>query len=353
MNSNGIITAPVRLLADVKAVLGESVNTLSGLCTSANINWASIFKPVYIASPVVSRTASANWWRGTAQNCGIVPKQLSSYTAVASAMTDDLKNGWYYQPPTGYFRLGDFDKYYHYAEFPISEWECQTSVTKGNSFQAQLVFNSENSTHDGATEAGSLGIGDIYFNGTSLGDFKFGIYVTTTSGTSKGRVIGTQDTATFSTSGLTAGQTYYLYPFLALYAAAQDGDDDASNVYLTCPFCERKSITVASATSSAYLYIDEALMDTSGTITYTLSASVSLTVTSGYVYILDGSTTVKTVAISSTTISTTKFLTGTVAGLDPTYEYQIKVTVTTSNGYGTITITDWVQYGDVEESEAG
>ena len=37
-NDNRVIEVPVQMIADVKALLSEAINTLSGLCSSSKIN---------------------------------------------------------------------------------------------------------------------------------------------------------------------------------------------------------------------------------------------------------------------------------------------------------------------------
>ena len=46
MNSNGIITAPINVKADVAAVLGESTTSVSALCKSNKINMWAKWKPI-------------------------------------------------------------------------------------------------------------------------------------------------------------------------------------------------------------------------------------------------------------------------------------------------------------------
>lgn len=148
-NSNGTITDAVSI-ADVKQVLGESSNDLGTLCTSDNINWASLKKPVRHPKMFASLTED-DWWQGqdTAEGylgdmtCGlIVGNAYSALVAGGQSIVDKVcdiskdTNGFLYklakgttghfvyQKPQGLsagspYRLDDFRGYNHYAVNPM------------------------------------------------------------------------------------------------------------------------------------------------------------------------------------------------------------------------------------------
>ena len=78
-------------MSAVRTLLGESSWTLSGLCTSANINKWAKYKPVRGTYP-----ASSNYTYGI-----------------------DVEDDWAYLQPNSVYRLGDFRQYNHSALPPI------------------------------------------------------------------------------------------------------------------------------------------------------------------------------------------------------------------------------------------
>lgn len=113
-NSSGTISSPVRQLTDVKAVLGESVNTLSGLCKSTKINKWAKYKPVVYASNTPDRSGTA-WWHGTNRNCSLT---INTYTNCSTLKSGYSSNYGYVKPSGGSaspYRLYDFAGYNHKA----------------------------------------------------------------------------------------------------------------------------------------------------------------------------------------------------------------------------------------------
>lgn len=130
-NSGGIITAPVRMIADVKTVLGETSNVLSDLCKSSKINIKSKHKPISLnqVSPLTEQQRRDN-------NFGHTFKRFATPgAAIASVMEGD---NFPYNKPLGYYRLGDFDGYDHNAGdwFPVHA----TTTTVGRGDQIIIEF---------------------------------------------------------------------------------------------------------------------------------------------------------------------------------------------------------------------
>ena len=112
--SAGVISGSVAQLADVKAVLGESVNILSGLCKSSKINKWAKYKPVVYASNAPDRSGTA-WWHGTNRNCSLTINTYAKASTLASGYTS---NYGYVKPSGGTaspYRLLDFQGYNHKA----------------------------------------------------------------------------------------------------------------------------------------------------------------------------------------------------------------------------------------------
>lgn len=121
MNSDGLITAPVNVKADIAKVLATNNTNLSSLCTHQNINKYSKKKPVRYPN-IPSR--NTDWWKSIDGDCGL-DVQLNNYL-------DSYKNdtAYAYKRPRGGtsepYREADFDGYYHYAKPFI-----RTHITKG------------------------------------------------------------------------------------------------------------------------------------------------------------------------------------------------------------------------------
>lgn len=135
MNTNGKITAPVNLIADVSPVLGASSTNLSALCTSDKINKWSKYKPVRHSS-----TAKLTEPERVFVNHGFDVQDAHSMDIVALVNKASTNDDWVYLKPRGSsynerYRLGDFDKYnsnagtmFSYASIPKSIPTIGTTV---------------------------------------------------------------------------------------------------------------------------------------------------------------------------------------------------------------------------------
>lgn len=119
-SSDGDIIYPVNLITDVKTVLGETTNTISGLCSSSKINMWSKHKPVQISSTFPDR--SGNWWEGDNTDCSMAYLYKTKFSDAFNVISQNTKAWWCKLPDgTTYpYRLLDFDGYYHSATSPIS-----------------------------------------------------------------------------------------------------------------------------------------------------------------------------------------------------------------------------------------
>ncbi len=110
--SGNTISAPVSF-SDVQTVIGDASNTLSALCTSANINKWSKRKPIR-SSSLTALTSFA----GSDTHWGLTVPTIAAPSA--SAPTQYAATSWTYNQPRGsanseYYRLLDFDGYNHAA----------------------------------------------------------------------------------------------------------------------------------------------------------------------------------------------------------------------------------------------
>ena len=331
-NSNGIISGSVRQIADVKTVLSESVNTLSGLCKSTKINMWAKYKPVQFTG-----TRSTTWWKGRLLDCGIEPYKLSSRTSVADIVNhcDGTANGWsYYGRPNGStypYRLLDFQGYNHNATPPISSFRLGAStIAPGTTLSAFIVVRY-------SSNSDMLSLSDI----DVLAPCYLGIYCRRT-GTTTGfegycstTIANGGDEVQLSTTGWTAG-TYTIYPFLSTASRAGVAAD-----FYTIPMVSAPTLTIVS--SAVFVNISDAtksgIRNVSVTVQIVNRTSSSVTLKNNSwrtrpkyeeendpetVEDMSGTIANQTVAVGATkTVSFTATLTGDAA--DPTFGAMIYV----------------------------
>lgn len=117
-NSNGKITAPVSLHADVYPVLRlqktgtfYDIGHVNGNAHGQTNPWAK-YKPTRYDSP----NGGTGWWRADDGNCGFTGFSLNDGRDLVEAILN--KSAWVYQPPrpwTDWCRMADWDGYNHNA----------------------------------------------------------------------------------------------------------------------------------------------------------------------------------------------------------------------------------------------
>ena len=160
---NGILAEPISI-SDVQQTLGVNSFDLGTLCTSDRINPAARHKPTRYnllhADPSVAYKANDG-------NCGLVPKQVTDLSTIAT-LYDGKLNGWIYEKPTGDFwkRLTDFIGYDDKARF--ASIFCADEATT-NEIKFPVVLAQLSNT---AGTSSSLSFADI----KTIGDGYLGIY---------------------------------------------------------------------------------------------------------------------------------------------------------------------------------
>lgn len=132
-NANNVITAPVRMHDDVRAVLKVSTNNLSALCTSTAVNKNSKCKPMAVAigsesEPMffADQTERETYFKRCCWGLTNIP-YFTTGTQMATWMNSGtpsplnisglaVADAWSWRKPTKCYRLGDFNKYYHLAQ---------------------------------------------------------------------------------------------------------------------------------------------------------------------------------------------------------------------------------------------
>ena len=248
-NSGGVISSPVSMIADVRAVLGESTYTLSGLCTSSKINAWSKYKPIRYAANFLDRTSE--WWKAAGSNCGITPYILSSGIADVVNHCNGTMNGWGYEKPTGGtypYRLLDFGGYYHGASCPIRFIKVAPSTQANKTgctvaFMWSFMYDSDR----------QFSLADM----STIKECYLGVYAKHNTNATASRIVSSTDKikedggSAFETSvyGWSTGE-YTCYPFIT-NVGGDDGTRDGTRY--TVPMASPFTLNIVAQTTGAYI----------------------------------------------------------------------------------------------------
>ena len=165
-NSNGKISAPVDLEADVCKVLGLTRIDTGYVCANSHGHirpWAK-YKPVEAPVPewdlrkrweqrqvdgvlrwVQTATGGIAGYQGAAGDCG-----LSAAVVNAPNLAGSASAAWRYTPPSTFYRLSDFDGYNHRAQPPYNGISVTgviaVTVTEDNAATAVKVYSGQTVT---------------------------------------------------------------------------------------------------------------------------------------------------------------------------------------------------------------
>lgn len=254
-HSDGKITKPVTV-ADVQLTLGTSGNGVGYLCSNKHglTNMWAKYKPVVWAKWFIDRNVLKTWWKGQAENCGLIPCSVDHYSKIIEKMDGDM-NGWVYDAPKGGenspFRLLDFDGYNHNARCPVGGFTTQGSIDPGSVLRGQV--------EQMISQDDELTLADI--NAKGIATSYFGIMVVKNGSVLKRATTTTTiDTGAYeaqvSTTGLAKGE-YLVYPFLCT-SRQTDGASDVAGTYFTIPGVMPATLRIEDAVSilitAKYLY---------------------------------------------------------------------------------------------------
>lgn len=288
-NSNGIISGSVRQIVDVKTVLGESVNTLSGLCKSTKINAFAKYKPVRFTG-----TRSTTWWKAFDGDCGFTPYKLTKGYADVINHCDGTLNGWVYNKPNGStypYRLLDFQGYNHNVSV-VANMFIVTPPQVGTGSSDEIVLRLLNPSGTNAL---------LWQNIDTIKNCYFGIYakkdgstvgrrVTATGTLAGGGGEGSGDMFSVSTYQWSTG-TYKVYPFISEDYMSISGAD-AVGSFWTIPYTSPITLTVSSGLTAVTIK------------TYSVDTSTALYRLNGYTgYKVTAVVTIRNARTSSITLS--------------------------------------------------
>lgn len=228
---------------------GGSVNNevASAFKNSANINPWSKHKPVILEVNFCQDFNSdglnyyPNWWKARDGNCGLTPKELSSYKNLPDVM-DGGMNGWVYNIPQGGsaqpLRLGDFANYKYDARPPVSGFECpEQAINKFSSSSFDCSFAISYLQNDYTLSIYDIGNLQNYYPGVWCRKGDYSVRVTAENPLKVGG-----STVTVNSHGMVAGE-WEVYPFLAENPIKQN-DVESVNSYYSLPNLQMCTITI-------------------------------------------------------------------------------------------------------------
>ena len=250
-NSNGHITLPINIKADLGYVLGTGNGDLGYNIVNGNINKWAKYKPVRrnivdtSAQMNTQRTAwrdTADWWQDNDGHCGL---SVSEYTYLGSPFTSGtffylLKNeslAWNYLRPRGaanyeWFRAFDFFHYDHNAATPVGAIGA-SDIWLDNNYGGQIDFDTA------AASEYALNINNFKLNNTAItGNFYLGVlfwrsggtyyYMTSASKVAAGQSISIPFTASQGMVG-----SWKVVPFISSRQYSI-GSSAQSGIYASC-----------------------------------------------------------------------------------------------------------------------
>lgn len=238
------------LLADVRDTLNANGGSVSNdlttfFTTAAKINPWSKKKPVENGTYQFCQDFDSTkpnyvsgWWKGTGR-CGFTIPTHSTYMAAVNATTGGM-NGWTYNLPIIYKRLGDFIGYYPAAKPMMRDFSVPENVAKSeNKVQGSAFLHTDSSntelTFADFPDLASCYMGMYITNGTT----SYRATATTTIGAG-GSIVA------INSPSLTTG-AWTATPFLSSKAITQGGSDPTSAMYYTIPNLNKVSFNVVDS----------------------------------------------------------------------------------------------------------
>lgn len=143
--ANGILTKPISVGStnnEIGRCLGESTTNIGALCRSDKINYLSKYKPMENPNVTEEMTDAQRKERDWGYHISEAPVGLSAFVSYVNSgiLPSEWRNpdndnfrdmgyGWYYEKPSTWGRVWDFDKYNHNTTTPLfSEIDTPTKV---------------------------------------------------------------------------------------------------------------------------------------------------------------------------------------------------------------------------------
>lgn len=274
---------------EIGKCIGSTSKDVGTLVLHPNVQMWSRKKPVHNTSP---HPTHADWWKGVENNCGIkAPNRVSTFAAV-KALYDGGLNGWSYIKPTTWYRMLDFDGYYHYATPQITGLHVPEKILSNNNVAASVDLREPDLDADGS---GSLDMKDITVDGIALSDWYLGMALFENGNnligwiaTSKG--VETQQIEYPVNSGM-IGKEYTLVPFYSKVKLTKDSGNSVEGALISLPNLALKKVKVVDVNTLLSIEADAQWAANKASISFTLlisnNSGDSLPVTSSYARLME------------------------------------------------------------------
>lgn len=264
-------------VAEIGSCIGSSSKDVGTLVLHSNVNMWSRKKPVHISSPEPNR--SLEWWKGTENNCGINPPARVSTFAAVKALYDGGLNGWSYTKPATYYRMLDFDGYYHDATPQINGLKAPPTILSGNDISVSVGIRESDLDSSGS---GSLDMSEITVDGVSLNNWYIGIALFENDTRHIGHIATNRGLQaqeyTYPTNDSMIGKSYTIVPFYSKVMLSKDSGNATEGALMPLPNLMPQRVTVISRSTRLYVGIDEPLWDSARTtISFTVIATSNST----------------------------------------------------------------------------
>ena len=260
---------------EIGKCIGSTSKDVGTLVLHPNVQMWSRKKPVHNTGP---HPTHADWWKGVENNCGIkAPNRVSTFAAV-KALYDGGLNGWSYIKPTTWYRMLDFDGYYHYATPEINGLDAPANILSSENIAVSVGKRESDLDADGS---GSLDMKDITIDGISLDNWYVGIALFDNTGkavgwlaTSKGLEIQQYE---YPVNEGMIGKTYTIVPFYSKVYLDKDSGNSVEGALMSLPNLQPKNVTITSASSLLSIGVDAQWASNKSSIAFTLEITNNTT----------------------------------------------------------------------------
>lgn len=274
---------------EVGECIGSTSTDVGTLVLHPNVKMWSRKKPVFINS--INPTDN-DWWKGDDNNCGIeAPKRVSSFADVKSLYDGNL-NGWSYIKPSIYYRLLDFDGYYHNATPQISRLDVPDRVLSSNNISASVGLRESDLDSDGS---GSLDMKDITVDGIALSDWYVGIALFDKDNTPIGWIATNKGIEAnqfeYPTNEGMIGKEYTIVPFYSKVKLTQDSGNSINGALMSLPNITLKKVKIEATGVLLFIGADAQWSSNKSSISFTLTVTNNkgdaMPITSSYARLME------------------------------------------------------------------
>lgn len=232
-------------IMDVRNCIGYPSMDLGTLCSAGEtyINKWAKYKPVHHN---FTTNRPSDWWKGTMQNCGINFLQHNTIQKLIESVNAGTSQHSYQSPmggSTSPYRLGDFCGYNTESIAPLHAGNIEGTYYKNNNVIGVACLIRAEGISDELTVADIFGnqFENMYYAAALQRSDNTIMWMSCGSDIRNGGSF-----INIPTSGLTAGQTYYLYQFLSSYLKSSFTSGEQVGNFIAIPGQQKQAIKIES-----------------------------------------------------------------------------------------------------------